>query len=50
MNDIAGQILRELERARRLLASLNDPDDRMTIERYIAELDSRAGRIDAEAA
>jgi hypothetical protein len=41
VNDIAAQILAEIDRARRLLQALNDPQDRMKIERYIAELDGR---------
>jgi hypothetical protein len=50
VTDLGGQILAELDRARRLLMALNDPQDRQNIERYIAELDARAADRRAEPA
>ncbi|MBB5984856.1 hypothetical protein [Sphingobium lignivorans] len=38
MTEGMSHIRAELERAQRLLASLNNPQDRSEIERYIAEL------------
>jgi len=48
VTDIAVQIMAEIDRARRLQFALNNAQDRLKIEHYIAELDARAARSGAK--